>query len=60
MGPSDGQIEFDPLEEHRLAGITDAVDVLFGVHDVAACRGDEPGRGRDDARLVGAREQQDR
>ena len=36
------------------------VDVLFGVDDVAALRGDEAGGGGDDARLVGTREEQDR
>ena len=35
------------------------VDVLLGVDDVAVVRGDELGRRRDDALLVGAGEQQD-
>ena len=35
-GPSAGEVELDALEEHRLTGVADAVDVLFGVDDVAA------------------------
>ena len=54
------EVELDALEEHPLTGVADAVDVLFRMDDVAPHRGDEPGGGRDDARLVGTREQQDR
>ena len=52
------QVELDTLEEHRVAAAGARVDVLFGVHDVAVVIGEELRGGRNDPRLVGAREEQ--
>ncbi len=53
------EVELDALEEHGVAVARPRVDVLFGVHDVAVVVGEKLSGRRDDAGLIGAREQQD-
>ena len=54
-----GQLELDALEEHRIITANAALDVLFGVDDVAALAGNELRSRGDHSESIGAGKQQD-
>ena len=60
VGPSAGRSNSIRWKNTAPAPLPIRVDVLLGVDDVAALLGDEAGRGRDDARSVGTRQQEHR